>query len=64
MPPSPLPLAAVIASETVMSLLACRMTFVPADNDALIVLGVIVELLEAFVAKTAELIESLEDAAV
>ena len=63
-PPFPLPLAAVIASETVMSLLACRTTFVPADNDALIVLGVIVELLEALVAKTAELIESLDDAAV
>jgi len=62
-PPFPLPLAAVIASETVMSLLACRTTFVPADNDALIVLGVIVELLEGFVAKSAELIESLDGSA-
>ena len=58
LPPLPLALFAVITLDTVMSLLACRMTFVPADNAVVIVVGVIVELLEEFVAKTAELIES------
>ena len=55
-PPSPLALFVVIASETVMSLLACRTTFVPADKDVVIVVGVIVESLEGFVPKTAEII--------
>ena len=64
LPPSPLPLAAVIASETVMSLLACMTTLVAADNNVVIEVGVIVELLEEFVAKTAELTASPDAAAV
>ena len=63
LPPSPLPLAAVIASETVMSLLACMTTLVAADNNVVIEVGVIVESLEEFVAKTAELTESLDGSA-
>ena len=61
LPPLPLALFAVTVLDTVMSLLACRTTFVPADYDVAIVVGVIVEALEAFGAKSAELIESLGD---
>ena len=61
LPPLPLALFAVTVLDTVMSLLACRTTFVPADKAVAIVVGVIVEALEEFVAKTAELIESLGD---
>ena len=64
LPPLPLALFAVTAAETVMSLLACRTTFVAADNNVVIVVGVIVESLEELVAKTAELTESLDDAEV
>ena len=53
-----------MASETVMSLLACITTLVPADNNVVTVSGVIVELLEEFVAKTAELTASPAGAAV
>ena len=63
-PPSPPELFAVMASDTVMSLLACRTTLVAADNKVMIALGVIVELLEEFVAKTAELTASPDAAAV
>ena len=42
LPPSPLPLAAVIAPFTVMSLLACRVTFEPSDKMLWIELGQIV----------------------
>ena len=49
-----------MALDTVMSLLACRTTFVPASKAEVIVPGVIVESSDSFVAKTAELIESLE----
>ena len=60
LPPLPLALLAVIASETVISLLASRTTLVGDDNNVLIVLGVIVESLEELVEKTAELTGSLD----
>ena len=62
LPPLPLALFAVIASETVMSLLACRTTLFAADNSVVIASGVIVELLEELFAKIAEETASPADA--